>query len=1131
MQMKTACFLAFTLSVVPLSMRAQVRPAATPVIGAQSGQAGPTYGSVPLMFEENQGQSSPQVKYLSRGSGYSIFLTGQGLVVAVRPSGNASARTSGRGSSLMAVRKQQRALTQAAPSSLSINLVGAAANPVVVGEHALPTKVNYFIGRNPSQWRRNIPTYGQIRYRNVYPGIDLVYYGNSHKLEYDFDLAAGADVRKIGFAINGADSISVDASGNLVIAKGGSTFILQTPAIYQEVNGSRTPVAGKYTLNDPSHVGFSVGNYDNTKPLVIDPVLVYSTFLGGSADDFSNGIAVDSSGDAYVTGITDSPDFPLATIGSYSSTQFRMYLTKFDPSGSTLLFADYFGGTSGGDQAYAVALDSSGNAYVTGCTTSSDFPVMNAYQSSLAGSQDAFLTEFSSDGSSLTYSTYLGGASLTSIGGSTSQFGNSVSVDATGEAVVAGVTTATDFPTVSANQSSVSADQFGDWGEYGFVTKFAAGGASLVYSTYLGGNTVNVPSCAGCTFPDSEALGVAIDSSGNAYVTGTTNTTNFPVTSGAFTQSYPGYYQSNVGFVAKFTSSGGAAYSTYLGGSTSSFLNAIAVDSNGSAYVTGYDSAGDDFPIVSTSICDPSVSSCNGAIIAKLDPTGATLSYSTFLGTSNNMAGQSIQVDASGDAFIVGSDVGFDLASPIENYAGNGDVVVAEVDPTASNLLFATFLGGQGSEEASGLALDSTGAVYVTGVTQSVDFPVMQGDLQTGLAGGNDVFVSKIDPVTNAPAVAFGPSSLQFASQVIGTSSAGQTDLLRNMGSQALTIVSKTTTGDFSEADDCGASVPAASYCTFTITFTPTASGDRAGTLTISDDASGSPHSIALSGTGTAGDGDVSVSPSSVSFSPSPVGATSGAQAVTVTNASGNTVALNAIHVTSNFAIAGNNCQTIPAYGSCALQVNFTPLSGGTSTGSLQFTDSLANTVHTIALSGSGTDFVTSSPNTSASVAPGGTAYYDLSISPTGGAFSNTISFNCVGAPAFSTCAVSPTSIRPGSKPSSVTVAITTAGQAAQTQPPISWHGGPILPIAYLSFAAFGVMVCLGSMRRKLRSPLAMTMVAMALLVLAGCGANGSQNGQSPNPSNATPPGKYNVAVVASSGRLQHSTNLTLIVQ
>jgi hypothetical protein len=854
MQPKKITCVALSLVFAVLTSHAQERVATAPSQNASSGggKVRAKYGNVPLMFAANDGQSDSQVKFLSQGKGYSVFLTSGSMVLSLRPaevvsSSDTSAsrvfgsRGDGRGHSAIRQLEAAARAQKSGAATFAINLEGGNTNPRVVGEELLSTKVNYFIGRDPKNWHTNVPTYARVRYRNVYPGIDLVYYGNNRSMEYDFDLAPGADATQIQFAVKGADALNIDSAGNLVLTKGASELRFQTPILYQVIKGVRSRVPGRYVLRDSTHVGFEVGTYDATKPLVIDPVLVYSSFLGGSADDFSNGIAVDSTGHAYVVGITDSPDFPLAILGGYGATQFRMFLTKLDATGSTLLFADYFGGTSGGDEAYAIALDSSGNAYVTGDATSSDFPVVNAYQSTLSGSQDAFLAKFSADGSSLMYSTYLGGSNW--------QFGNSVSVDAAGEAVIAGTTQSTDFPTASAYQSSVSPDQFGDWGVYSFLTKFTASGTSLVYSTYLAGSALNTSSACTC-FPDSEILGVVTDASGNAYVTGFTTTIDFPVTSGAFTTTFPGDYLSDVGFVSKFTSSGSIAYSTYLGGLTSSFLNAIAVDSSGSAYVTGYDSAGDNFPIVTTSICDPSAAACNGAIIAKLDPTGANLAYSTFLGTSNNMAGQAIQVDANGDAFIVGSDMQFDLSNAIEAYAGNGDVVVAEIDPSATTLLMATFLGGQGWEAASGLALDSNGAAYVTGETQSLDFPVTQSAFQTALGGRTDTFVSKIDPTTNAPAVAMAPFALHFGSQNVGSMSPAQTIILRNMGSAALTISSKTVGPDFAESDDCGTTVAPASFCTFSVVFAPTISGNLVEALTITDDASGSPHSVTLTATG-----------------------------------------------------------------------------------------------------------------------------------------------------------------------------------------------------------------------------------------------------------------------------------------
>ena len=1116
--------LSFVFTV--LTGHAQLRPAPSfsGVAYSEGGNITSHYGDVPLMFEANQGQTDSQVKFLSHGGGYSVFLTAGGLVLALRPSEtsattNDSAAPSPRRdpSRLSAVRQLEREARDAKSTALAIDLVGAAANPVIVGEQALHTTINYFIGRDPSKWRRNVPTYSKIRYRNVYSGIDLVYYGNDRSVEYDFDLAPGADATQIQFSVTGADSLNVAPSGDLVLTKGVHELRFQTPILYQEINGARTRVRGTYVLRDSTRVAFEVGSYDKTKPLVIDPVLVYSAFLGGSGDDFSNGIAVDSSGDAYVVGLTDSPNFP-ASIGSYNPTQFRMFLTKLDPTGSTLLFADYFGGTSGSDEAYTVALDSSGNSYITGDATSSDFPVVNAYQSTLSGSADAFLVKFSADGSSILYSTYLGGSS--------SQFANSVSVDPAGEAVIVGVTQSSDFPLLNAYQSSISADQFGDWGVYGFLTKFAANGTSLVYSTYLAGNTLNTGSCTGC-FPDSEIMGVVTDASGNAYVTGNTSTTNFPVTSSALTTTFPGYSLSSVGFVSKFSTSGGIAYSTYLGGLSSTLLNAIAVDTTGSAYVTGYAIANDSFPIITASICDPSMSNCNGAIIAKLDPTGSSLLYSTFLGTSNNMAGQAIQVDASGDAFIVGSDVQFDLSNPIEGYAGgNGDVVIAEIDPTATTLLMATFLGGQGWEAADSLALDTNGAVYVTGVTQSLDFPVTQSAIQTTLGGQTDAFITKIDPATNAPAVAMAPLSLQFASQVVGTTSALQSTVLRNMGSASLTIRAKTAGPDFANTDDCGGTLAAASFCTFTVTFTPSAPGPFTEALTITDDAKGSPHVLTLTGTGAAAAQSVTVTPSSLTFPPSPVGAASATQTITFANGGNAAIVVSGIQLTGSFTVANNSCGTVLPQETCTVQVGFVPTSSGPQTGTLRFVDSASGSPQLVGLGGSGTDFVTSPVVNQATVSSGGTATYILNISPIGGAYSSTVTFVCNGAPAFSACTVSPRSITPGGKSSTVSVSVTTSGQAAQMRGISPTPRGSLAYCLSTQLTVFGMLVFAAGHQGKSRRHVGALVIVM-LLLLVGCG----RSGRSPVASNTTPPGTYNLSVVATSGALQHVTKLTLIVQ
>lgn len=1082
--------------------------------------AAPTPYSSPLFFERNKGQATPDVSFLSRGRGYSAFLTAGNLILALRAPGE-NAGSSPTETRLTTHRPTIHELARLARSqsrsvsTFGISLIGSNAAPAVSGEISLPTKVNYFIGRDPKRWRTNVETFAKIRYRNVYPGIDLVYYGNGGRIEYDFELAPGADARKIRFAVQGADKMRLDAAGNLVLSKAGSEITLQIPSLYQSVNGRRRQVQGTYTLDGENTVGFAVGNYDSARPLVIDPVLIYSTYLGASGDDFGQAIGVDLNGDAYVSGITDSPDFPLAMIGPYDANQFRMFLTKFDPSGSTLLVADYFGGTSGGDEPMSLAVDAPGNVYVTGVATSSDFPVLNAYQSTLSGRQDGFLTKFASDGS-LLYSTY--------IGGSDAEIATSVAVDATGEMIVAGSTMSSDFPTMNAAQASVTPDQFGDWGIYGFVTKFAADGGSLVYSTYLSGSNLNIASCTGC-FPDSEIMGVATDASGSAFLVGDTNTADFPVSSGAFDVTSPGNSLSNVGFVSKLSSSGAMVYSTYLGGQTTSDLNAIAVDSIGSAYVTGFDTGDDGFPIISTSICDPSGGNCNGTIIAKLDPTGANLVYSTFLTSTNVMEGQALQVDANGNAFVVGSDTQFSLVNPIEAYSGNGDIVVAEIDPTGATQLMATFLGGQGFEAAAdSLALDGSGNVYLTGVTQSADFPATQSAFQTTFGGQTDTFVAKIGPNTDSPAVALTAYSLLFASQAVGSESPAQTSVLRNLGSSALQLTNKSVTGDFAESDDCGASVAPASSCTFSITFTPSASGEQTGTLAIADNAAGSPHIILLSGTGMGDSSGLTAAPAALTFPSSSVGIASVPQSITVTNSGGSAVALEPGQVTGDFSISSDNCATLDPGQSCTLALTFLPTTSGVRNGTLRLVGTLGQQSQTVSLSGSGVDFSSSVLKGNQTIPAGATATYQLSVGAVGGNFSGAVSFSCSGAPEFAACLVNPASVTPGTN-SSVTITVTTSQLSSRSLANL-FRGTIMASWMTLPFGIFG-LVLLGK-RSRLPHCAGLALVCLSTVMLLGC-AGGT--GRTQSSLGTTPAGTYTLSVTGASGVVKHSTALTLTVE
>ena len=507
-----------------------------------TGQAQGNYGKLPMTFEANQGQTDPRVKFLAHGPGYSVFLTSGQMVLGLRSSAVAS-RAAKNASAPGARRKTAGAV-------IRLNLVGANPNPAVAGENLQPGKVNYFIGKDPKKWQTNVPTYQQVRYTGVYPGIDLVYYGNQARVEHDFIVAPGADPRQIQMEIQGADRLSLAANGDLVLHKGSDEVRLQAPILYQPFHGMQVPVTGQYKVQNSTHVSFTVGQYDQTMPLVIDPVLVYSTFLGGVADDEATAITVDSSGSAYVTGWTDSPNFPLASQSQTLPGSTNIFLVKLDVSGSSLIYADYIGGSSE-DYPIAMVLDGSNDVFLTGYTNSSDFPILNPYESSYTGYEDVFITEVSADGA-LLYSSYLGGSNYQSASG--------IGLDSTGNIYVAGTTTSLDFPTANAFQATASPDQNDEYGEYGFLTKLTPDGSALVYSTYFAGSQDSGYYYYG---PYSDISGLAVDATGNAYIAGNTDTYDFPTTAGAYqVTNSASNYDTEVGFFGKFDPTGNLLYSS-----------------------------------------------------------------------------------------------------------------------------------------------------------------------------------------------------------------------------------------------------------------------------------------------------------------------------------------------------------------------------------------------------------------------------------------------------------------------------------------------------------------------------------------------------------------------------------------
>src|SRR5688572_15047622 len=478
----------------------------TPVIDA-------AYGKLPLHFERNDGQTDPSVRYLARGNGYTLFLTADEAVLALKPSGGATAKLNERGTDAAIVRAR---------------LVGARKDAQVVGEEPLLGKSNYFIGNDPSKWRTDVPQFSRVTYREVWPGIDLTYYGsNQQELEYDFVVEPGADPENIHLVYEGTECMRIDASGDLILALPTGEVLQKKPLVYQSVDGRRVPVNGEFVLTAGADVSFNIGEFDHRLPLVIDPVLVYSTYLGGSLNDYADAVAVDGTGSVYVTGSTRSTDFPMQ--GAFQPNHLgglnEAFVTKLSPSGDAIVFSSYLGG-SGDDGAQGVVVDQAGRVYVAGYTASLDYPTASAAQASLAGDYDAFVSVLTSSGSALEYSTYLGG--------SNSDYGHDIAVDSQANAYVTGQTAGGTFPTASAYQSS-----YGGGTSDGFITKLSSAGA-FVYSTFLGGDDFDY------------GRGIAVDSAGNAYVTGPVGSFTFPVLD-PYQSSYAG---SGDAFLTKLSPSG-----------------------------------------------------------------------------------------------------------------------------------------------------------------------------------------------------------------------------------------------------------------------------------------------------------------------------------------------------------------------------------------------------------------------------------------------------------------------------------------------------------------------------------------------------------------------------------------------
>jgi len=791
------------------------------------------YGDLPLRFEANEGQTDPQVKYLARGHGYTLFLTASEAVIKLKfhdASGIKEAlqrRTTG-----LSETKRKRTLRrsrsgQGSLAVLRMQMLGSNRNAAVLASEKLPGKSNYFIGKDANKWLTNVAQYGRVEYRNVYPGVSLAFHGEQQQLEFDYVVAPGADPEHIALRFSGARTLATDASGDLILSSPAGDLGLHKPVAYQEEGGIRRVVPARFVTKAGNQIGFELGSYDHGQELVIDPAISYATYLGGSGEDEGFGIAVDTSGAAYITGETDSPDFPGAA-GATNAGSFDAFVTKLSSSGGSIDYTTLIGG-SGADAGAAIAVDSSGNAYVTGLTESNDLPVtQGVYQPFFGGGacnsngtirtcNDAFVAKLTPSGA-ITYLTYLGSNNDDNPIG--------IAIDGSGDTYVAGQTFSNPFPGTSQSpiqavfnlgESNTASD--------GFVTEFNPDATALVYSTYLGGGANDL------------VYGIAVDSSGNAYVTGDTVSTDFPITDGAFQTKCgtDGNCNSNAddAFVSKINAGGTAiVYSTYLGGSGVDAGLAIAIDASRSAYITGF-TASTDFPLHAP-FQRQLLSSNGNAFVTKLNPSGSGLDYSSFLGGSTFDAAVSIALDHSTNAYLTGTTQSVDFPTvdalqPALN--GDSDAFITEVNSTGATKVYSTFLGGSGDENYDATSgnpfggaiavVPTSGAAYVTGATTSTDFPTTALQAKSG-GGTADAFAAGITAPPSGPDFSVGvdPATVAVTS--------GKTT-----GNINVTVTP--LNGSFTSAVTlaCGG-LPTDAACTFSATSVTPGSKQATSTLTIS---------------------------------------------------------------------------------------------------------------------------------------------------------------------------------------------------------------------------------------------------------------------------------------------------------
>lgn len=698
-------------------------------------RASELYSKLPLSFElapqpaAAMGPTESKIEFVAHGPGYWVGL--------------------GRDS----VRIASQRLLREGREPLQMRFKNGKPTTQLEGAGKLPGLINYYLGGDRSEWRTGVRQFARVEYHDLYKGVDAVFYGTPRQMEFDFVLAPDADPGSIQMEFGPGTNVLINEVGDLVVEVGADEVQLRRPVIYQEIDGQRKEIPGGFVVQG-NLVSFHVGDYDRTERLILDPVLLYSSYLGGANADVIEAVALDSSGNIIVVGYTQSAN--LATVNSIQSTlrgNSDGFIAKLNPTGSALLFSTYLGGDSE-DALAAIAVQTTGSMWVVGSSNSSNFPLLAPLQMNIGTGYDAVIVHVSPTGL-LYFSTFWGGNG--------DDFARAVALDSSSAIYVAGDTFSTNLPIGIAAQPSYGGGTAGQCpttaagqplGGDAFAFKLLAIGPTLRYTTYLGGS--------GC----EAGRGIAVDDAGNAYVTGATTSTNFPtvgpvqstIGGGSCTPSGGGAtYSCPDAFVSKIKPDGSAlVYSTYLGGNGLDDGAAIAVDSSGAAYLVGTTQSAD-FPTESP--WQPALRGPQDVFASKLNPAGSALAYSTYFGGTGSESGAALQLDSSLRPYIVGSTSSGDL--PLINevrstLAGGQDAFAAVLTASGSGLNFSTYFGGSADDQGLGLALDSTGNFWLAGFTDSASFPTSSNPLQANSAGGRDGFLAKISPVAGGPQVSAG---------------------------------------------------------------------------------------------------------------------------------------------------------------------------------------------------------------------------------------------------------------------------------------------------------------------------------------------------------------------------------------